>query len=236
MADEFMRAAYEQALKSYNEGGLPIGAAMIENGALIAVGHNRRVQDGDPIAHGEMDCLRNAGRRADYAGVTLYTTLSPCMMCTGTVVQFGIKSVVVGGPTGAALNEHARNVIARELPIVREHGQPSRARLSYEHTIERIGVMTRQRRELRNVGKRHRNRSQAGLDDRVLDVERRAQLAGCRFDGNLPRGNGAHKPLVGRAKQLACGRSQPSIVREDPKNDVGVEQQPHSSSTASPSK
>lgn len=92
----FMRAAYEQALKSYEEGGLPIGAAMVENGAIIAVGHNRRVQDGDPIAHGEMDCLRKAGRRRDYAGVTLYTTLSPCMMCSGTIVQFGIKSVVVG--------------------------------------------------------------------------------------------------------------------------------------------
>jgi cytosine/creatinine deaminase len=92
----FMRAAYEQAKKSYNEGGLPIGAAMVENGAVIAVGHNLRVQDGDPIAHGEMDCLRKAGRRRDYVGVTLYTTLSPCMMCAGTIVQFGIKSVVIG--------------------------------------------------------------------------------------------------------------------------------------------
>jgi len=92
----FMRIAYEQALKSYEEGGLPIGAAMVENGVVIAVGHNRRVQDGDPIAHGEMDCLRKAGRRRDYAGITLYTTLSPCMMCAGTIVQFGIKSVVIG--------------------------------------------------------------------------------------------------------------------------------------------
>ena len=91
-----VRTAYEQALKSYEEGGLPIGAAMVENGTVIAVGHNRRVQDGDPIAHGEMDCLRKAGRRRDYAGVTLYTTLSPCMMCAGTIVQFGIKSVVIG--------------------------------------------------------------------------------------------------------------------------------------------
>lgn len=93
---ELMRVPYEQALKSYEEGGLPIGAAIVENGAVIAVGHNRRVQDGDPIAHGEMDCLRKAGRRRDYAGVTLYTTLSPCMMCSGTIVQFGIKSVVIG--------------------------------------------------------------------------------------------------------------------------------------------
>ena len=61
---QFMREAFTQAKKSYDEGGLPIGAVMVENGAIIASGHNRRVQDGDPIAHGEMDCLRRAGRRA----------------------------------------------------------------------------------------------------------------------------------------------------------------------------
>jgi creatinine deaminase len=93
---QFLRAAYEQALESYNEGGLPIGAAMVENGMIIAAGHNRRVQEGDPIAHAEMDCFRKAGRRARYDGVTLYTTLSPCMMCTGTVIQFGVRRVVVG--------------------------------------------------------------------------------------------------------------------------------------------
>jgi cytosine deaminase len=91
-----MRAAYAQALKSYEEGGLPIGAVMVEGDALVASGHNRRVQDGDPIAHGEMDCLRRAGRRPRYDTITLYTTLSPCMMCAGTIVQFGIPRVVVG--------------------------------------------------------------------------------------------------------------------------------------------
>lgn len=93
---DFMRLAFEQALKSYNEGGLPIGAVMTEAGKVIARGHNRRVQDGDPTAHGEMDCLRNGGRRPRYDGVTMYTTLSPCMMCTGTILQFGIRRVVVG--------------------------------------------------------------------------------------------------------------------------------------------
>ena len=93
---QFLRAAYEQALKSYNEGGLPIGAVMVEGGTIIAAGHNRRVQDADPIAHGEMDCFRKAGRRPRYDAVTLYTTLSPCMMCSGTIVQFGVKRVVVG--------------------------------------------------------------------------------------------------------------------------------------------
>lgn len=91
-----MRDAFVQAKKSYDEGGLPIGAVMVENGTVIAAGHNRRVQDGDPIAHGEMDCLRRAGRRARYDGVTIYTTLSPCMMCAGTLVQFGITRVVIG--------------------------------------------------------------------------------------------------------------------------------------------
>ncbi len=92
----FMRDAFLQAKKSYDEGGLPIGAVMVENGAIIARGHNRRVQDGDPIAHGEMDCLRHAGRRARYDEITMYTTLSPCMMCAGTIVQFGIPRVVIG--------------------------------------------------------------------------------------------------------------------------------------------
>jgi cytosine/creatinine deaminase len=91
-----MRDALEQALKSYHEGGVPIGAIMVEHDQVIASGHNRRVQDGDPTAHGEMDCLRRAGRRSRYDGVTLYTTLSPCMMCAGAIVQFGIPRVVIG--------------------------------------------------------------------------------------------------------------------------------------------
>jgi cytosine/creatinine deaminase len=112
----FMKVAFEQALKSYNEGGLPIGAAIVENNEVIAVGHNRRVQENDPIAHGEMDCLRRAGRRPRYDGITLYTTLSPCMMCSGSVVQFGIKTVVVGEDQNFPgnidfLREHRVNVI-----------------------------------------------------------------------------------------------------------------------------
>lgn len=92
----FMRLALAQAQKSYDEGGLPIGAVMVENGQVIARGHNRRVQDGNPVAHGEMDCFVKAGRRPRYDSVTLYTTLSPCMMCAGTIVQFGVGRVVVG--------------------------------------------------------------------------------------------------------------------------------------------
>ncbi|MBV5327624.1 MAG: nucleoside deaminase [Chlorobium sp.] len=93
---DFMDLAREQAGKSYKEGGVPVGAVMVENGKVIATGHNKRVQQNDPIAHGEMDCIRNAGRRSRYDNVTLYTTLSPCMMCAGAIVQFGIKRVVIG--------------------------------------------------------------------------------------------------------------------------------------------
>lgn len=92
----FLRLAYEQAKLGYDEGGCPIGSVLAEGGRLIASGRNQRVQRGDPIAHGEMDCLRNAGRQKSYRRTTLYTSLSPCMMCAGTVIQFAIPRVVVG--------------------------------------------------------------------------------------------------------------------------------------------
>jgi cytosine deaminase len=88
-------ACYEQALKSYDEGGLPIGSVLTRGDAIVAVGHNRRVQQGNPILHGEMDCLQNAGRQTSYRDCTLYTSLSPCMMCSGTIVQFKIPRVVI---------------------------------------------------------------------------------------------------------------------------------------------
>lgn len=93
---KFMMLAYEEAKAGFDEGGVPVGAVMVENGAVIGRGHNRRVQDDNPVSHGETDCMKNAGRRPDYSGVTMYTTLSPCMMCAGTIVQFGIGRVVVG--------------------------------------------------------------------------------------------------------------------------------------------
>lgn len=92
----FIAAAIDQAEQGMAEGGVPIGAALVVEGKVVATGRNRRVQQGDPIAHGEMDCLRAAGRRRDYRRATLYTTLSPCMMCSGIIVQFGIPRVVVG--------------------------------------------------------------------------------------------------------------------------------------------
>ena len=92
----FLRMAYEEALAGFNEGGCPIGSVLAEGERLVARGRNQRVQQGDPIAHGEMACLRNAGRQRSYRRMTLYTSLSPCMMCAGTIVQFAIPRVVVG--------------------------------------------------------------------------------------------------------------------------------------------
>ena len=93
---ECMDIAFREAEAGFGEGGIPIGSVLAGPEGVIASGHNRRVQHGDPIAHGEMDCLKQAGRRRSYRGLTLYTTLSPCMMCTGTIIQFKIGRVVIG--------------------------------------------------------------------------------------------------------------------------------------------
>ncbi|MEO6395495.1 MAG: nucleoside deaminase [Devosia sp.] len=92
---KFLDAAYQEAQQGLREGGIPIGSVLVRNGEIIGRGHNQRVQKGDPILHGEMDAIQNAGRQRTYRDVTCYTTLSPCMMCTGTIIQFGIGRVVV---------------------------------------------------------------------------------------------------------------------------------------------
>jgi creatinine deaminase len=96
MTDPAFEAAYHAAQKSLHEGGIPIGAALARGGEIIATGHNKRVQHGDPSAHGEMSALRAAGRQRTYRDTVLYTTLAPCAMCTGTIIQFKIPKVVVG--------------------------------------------------------------------------------------------------------------------------------------------
>ena len=103
--EKFLRLAYEEAKAGLDEGGCPIGSVLAEGDKLIAQGRNQRVQGGDPIAHGEMDCLRKAGRQKTYKKMTLYTSLSPCMMCSGTIVQFGIPRVVVGENVNFGGNE-----------------------------------------------------------------------------------------------------------------------------------
>ncbi|HEX5300486.1 MAG TPA: nucleoside deaminase [Streptosporangiaceae bacterium] len=93
---DMMALALQQARISLEAGGVAVGAVLAANGQVVAAGHNERVQRGDPVAHGEISCLRNAGRRASYLGTTLYTTLSPCQMCTGAILLFQIPRVVVG--------------------------------------------------------------------------------------------------------------------------------------------
>ena len=96
--DPFLYAAIEQARKSLAEGGIPIGAVLVHEGKIIGRGHNCRVQTGSPIDHGEMNCLRNAGRlpAGVYQKCTIYSTLSPCPMCSGAIVLYKIPRVVVG--------------------------------------------------------------------------------------------------------------------------------------------
>ena len=96
--DEFMQAAIDEARKGLEEGGIPIGSVLVHQGRIIGRGHNRRVQSGSAILHGEMDALENAGRQPArvYAESTLYTTLSPCAMCSGAILLYKIKRVIVG--------------------------------------------------------------------------------------------------------------------------------------------
>lgn len=98
----WLDAAIAQAEKSWREGGIPIGSALIDpsmnggGGGVVAAGHNMRVQSGDPTAHAEVTCVRNAGRRRDWGRLVLVSTLSPCPMCTGTAILFRIPRVIVG--------------------------------------------------------------------------------------------------------------------------------------------
>jgi cytosine/creatinine deaminase len=134
--DQFMRAAIDEAKKGLAEGGIPIGSALARNGQLIAMGHNKRVQENDPVTHAEIDCLRNAGRLGSFRNTTLYSTLMPCHLCTGAVLQFGIKKVIVGESrnfAGAAdlMRSHGVEVIDLDLQecvemmarFIREHPQ-----------------------------------------------------------------------------------------------------------------
>ena len=96
--DKFMEAAFDEARKGLQEGGIPIGSVIVHNGDVIGRGHNRRVQLGSTVLHGEMDAFENAGRQtaAIYRGCTLYTTLSPCAMCSGAILLYGIPRIVIG--------------------------------------------------------------------------------------------------------------------------------------------
>lgn len=92
----YIEAAIEEARQGLKEGGIPIGSVLVQGDQIIGRGHNKRVQENNPVMHAETDCLHNAGRIGSYQGTVLYSTLMPCYFCAGAVVQFGIKKVVVG--------------------------------------------------------------------------------------------------------------------------------------------
>lgn len=99
--DKFLEAAFDEAQKGLQEGGIPIGSVIVHKGKIIGKGHNRRVQQGSTVLHGEMDAFENAGRQpaSVYRECTLYTTLSPCSMCSGAMLLYGIPRVIVGENT-----------------------------------------------------------------------------------------------------------------------------------------
>ncbi len=119
---ELLREAFAEAQKGLGEGGLPIGSVLADRrGQIVARGHNLRVQSGDPTAHAETVCLRNAGRRRDWRELTLVSTLSPCIMCTGTALLFRIPRVVIGENrnfTGAEelFREHGTSIVVVDDP------------------------------------------------------------------------------------------------------------------------
>lgn len=94
--NRFMRAAIEEARAGMAEGGIPIGSTLEKDGKIVGRGHNMRVQLNDPVLHAEIQCLRSAGRLGSYSSTTLYSTLMPCHLCAGAIIQFGIPRLVVG--------------------------------------------------------------------------------------------------------------------------------------------
>lgn len=116
-----MQAAIDEARAGLAQGGIPIGSVLVKGGTIVARGHNQRVQKGNPILHGEMDCLLNAGRIGSYRDTVIYSTLMPCYMCAGTIVQFKIPKVIVGESmtfVGARqfMESHGVEVIDLALP------------------------------------------------------------------------------------------------------------------------
>ncbi len=116
-----MQMAVEEARQGLREGGIPIGSVLVREGKVVAAGHNKRVQENNPILHGEMDCLLNAGRIGSYRNTVIYSTLMPCFMCAGTIVQFKIPKVIVGESrtfTGARefMKAHGVEVVDLDLP------------------------------------------------------------------------------------------------------------------------
>jgi cytosine/creatinine deaminase len=115
-----MRRAFELAAKSHAEGGCPIGAVLVDNdsGRILGQGHNALVQEGNPILHGEMAALRDAGRLPNRHRATMFTTLQPCFMCAGAIAQFGIPRVVIGDVTNASSDETIRFLRGKGVEVI----------------------------------------------------------------------------------------------------------------------
>ncbi|MCP4867437.1 MAG: nucleoside deaminase [Proteobacteria bacterium] len=116
-----MQAAIDEALKGLSEGGIPIGSVLVRGDEIIGRGHNKRVQEGNPMVHAEIDCLMNAGRVGSYRDTVLYSTLSPCYLCSGAAVQFRVPKVIVGESVTFAgapdwLRSHGIEVVNLDLP------------------------------------------------------------------------------------------------------------------------
>ncbi|MDG6244716.1 MAG: nucleoside deaminase [Methanolobus sp.] len=123
--DEFMQLAIEEAKKGLEEGGIPIGSVLVKSDQVIGRGHNKRIQYDDPLAHAEIDCIRSAGRIGKYNDTAIYSTLMPCYLCAGAIVQFGIKKVIAGESEtfdGAAefMKEHGVEVIDLNIEECKE--------------------------------------------------------------------------------------------------------------------
>lgn len=120
MNDIFMNEAISEAQKGLSQGGIPIGSVLVRNGEIIGRGHNRRVQEQNPMKHAEIDCLINAGRVGNYRDTILYSTLMPCYLCAGAVVQFNIPKVIVGeshtfSGAEAFMRQHGIEVVNLDL-------------------------------------------------------------------------------------------------------------------------
>jgi len=118
--ERYLRQAFQLAAKGYDEGGCPIGGVLVENdtGQILGQGHNALVQESNPIIHGEMAAMRNAGRMSNRHHTTMYTTLQPCFMCAGTLVQFGIPRVVIGDVVNASSDETIQFMRGKGIEVV----------------------------------------------------------------------------------------------------------------------
>jgi cytosine deaminase len=118
--ETYMARAFQWAAKGYSDGGCPIGGILVKNdtGRVLGQGHNGLVQEGNPIVHGEMAAMRDAGRMPNRHDTTMYTTLQPCFMCAGTIVQFGIPRVVIGDVVNASSDQTIRFMRGKGLEVV----------------------------------------------------------------------------------------------------------------------